>query len=75
MRDAETELMESNIKSVYLDGRRIIDFAYGKFSDKLVFTSDRQLPYGRHGVKVVAQDPQGLYATRNLDIQRGPVAS
>ncbi len=64
VRDAQTNLVKTNVTLVYLDGRRIADFAYSKVSDKLTFAPDRNLPYGWHRVRVVVQDPQGLTGSR-----------
>ena len=65
VRDAQTELTKNNIQAVYLDGRLISAFSYNAGTDRLTFTPSGKLSYSRHTVKIIAQDPVGLTATRS----------
>lgn len=64
VRDAQTELTENNIQAVYLDGQLISAFSYDAGTDRPTFTPSGKLSYSRHTVKIIAQDPVGLTATR-----------
>ena len=56
VRDSQTELAKSNV-ALYVDGRRISAFGYDAGTDRLTYTTGT-LAYGRHTVKVVANDGQ-----------------
>lgn len=62
--DVQTDLAKSNI-TFYLDGNQKSTFAYDASTDRLSFIPGGKLAYGKHTVKVVARDPQGLVATRS----------
>lgn len=62
VRDAQTELAKSNLR-LFFDGRRITGFRYNQSTDRLAYTS-RLLPLGRHAVRIVANDGQGLSRTK-----------
>jgi len=59
--DAQTNLAKEDLTLV-LDGTKIPEsqFAYDRDPDRLRYTPATNLSLGRHTVKVVAQDPQGL---------------
>jgi dipeptidyl aminopeptidase/acylaminoacyl peptidase len=59
--DAETNLSKSHI-TLFLDGIRIArtKFAYNRDTDRLNYTPQIALSFGKHTVKVVARDPEGL---------------
>ena len=54
VRDAQTDLAKSNIK-LYVDGNRR-DFSYDRSTDRLSFTPGSRLTFGKHTVKVLADD-------------------
>ena len=62
VRDSQTDLTKANV-ALFVDGRRILTFGYNQATDRLAYTS-RPLAYGRHTVKVVANDGQ-LSASRS----------
>lgn len=62
VKDRETNLARSNIK-LYVDGRAKT-FSYSAATDTLTHKSATLAP-GRHTVKIVARDAQGLTTTRN----------
>ena len=53
-RDAQTDLAKPNIK-LFVDGNRR-DFSYDRSTDRLSFTPSSRLAFGKHTVKVVADD-------------------
>ncbi|MBA2714581.1 MAG: hypothetical protein H0U55_13625 [Rubrobacteraceae bacterium] len=59
--DAQTNLAKSNIK-LFVDGRAR-SFSYDQATDRLSRLSNK-LSFGRHTVKIVATDAQGLEASR-----------
>jgi thermitase len=59
--DAETELQQGSIK-LSLDGNRRDNFSYDAGTDRLTYTPPR-LAFGRHVVKVVAEDAAGNVTT------------
>ncbi|MGI8909597.1 MAG: CSLREA domain-containing protein [Rubrobacteraceae bacterium] len=62
VRDAQTNLAKSNIK-LFVDGRAR-SFSYNAATDRLIRRSNK-LSFGKHTVRIVATDAQGLKATRN----------
>lgn len=63
VRDATTDLAKTHIR-LYVDGNSVTTFAYDRATDKLAYTPGANLSYGKHTVKIVAKDPQGLGATK-----------
>ena len=63
VRDATTDLAKSHIQLV-LDGRSVSTFSYDEAKDKLSYVPSRDLSFGKHTVKIVATDAQGLSATK-----------
>jgi Tol biopolymer transport system component len=63
--DAETNLSKAHI-ALFLDGTRIASaaYTYNRDTDRLRYTPTTTLPLGRHSVRVVARDPQGLVARK-----------
>jgi Tol biopolymer transport system component len=64
--DAQTNLTKSNL-NLFLDGIRIArtEFAYNRDTDRLTYTPETNLSLGKHTVKVVARDPEGLVKRRS----------
>ncbi len=63
--DKETDLAKSNIK-LFLDGQQIMmTFNYYRSTDTLSYTPSSNLALGKHTVKVVAKDAQGLSTARS----------
>ena len=56
VRDSQAELNKGNM-SLFIDGKRITTFRYNAGTDRLTYTS-KTLSYGRHTVKIVANDGQ-----------------
>ena len=54
VRDAQTDLAKANIK-LFVDGNRIY-FSYDRSTDRLSFVPGSRLTFGKHTVKVVADD-------------------
>lgn len=65
VRDGQSNLVEGNVK-LFVDGRAVgaARFAYSPSTDRLTHVS-RRLGLGRHTVRVVATDPQGLVAAKS----------
>ena len=63
VRDAETDLSKANIK-LYLDGRRILRFAYDRRANRLTYKPPKDLRSGRHTVRIVATDAKRRSTTR-----------
>ncbi|MDQ3302139.1 MAG: S8 family serine peptidase [Actinomycetota bacterium] len=61
VRDAQTDLTKSNIR-LYLDGRRKT-FSYDGSRDRMTHKTGK-LSFGRHSVRVVARDAQGLVRSK-----------
>jgi hypothetical protein len=66
VKDQQTNLTEANI-TLTVDGKAIARtrFSYNSSTDKLAFTSEKELPAGRHNVKVVARDDVLLAGQRS----------
>jgi hypothetical protein len=64
VRDAGTDLAKPALR-LYLDGRRRYAFSYDRGTNRLNFTPAGRLSLGRHTVKIVAHDQQGLSSTRS----------
>jgi Tol biopolymer transport system component len=64
--DAQTNLAKSNI-TLFLDGTKIArtQFSYNRDTDRLNYTPQTNLSLGKHTVKVVARDQEGLVKTRS----------
>ena len=60
--DAQTGLVKSNIKRLFVDGTEIPrdQFSYNRDTDRLRYAPESNLSLGSHTAKVVAQDPEGL---------------
>lgn len=65
IRDGQSNLVERNVK-LFVDGRAVgaSRFSYSATTDRLIYNS-RRLGFGRHTVRVVVTDPQGLSAARS----------
>jgi hypothetical protein len=63
--DVETNLAKSNI-TLFLDGIGIAraEFFYNRETDRLRYTPETALSLGKHTVRVVARDPEGLVKRR-----------
>lgn len=59
--DRQTNLAKGNM-ALFVDGRRITAFTYNRTTDRLSYQPPL-LAFGRHSVRVVATDPQGLSRT------------
>jgi len=57
VKDLQTNLRKADIK-LYVDSRRVKNFAYDRATDRLKYTPDRNLARGETGVTVVALDPE-----------------
>jgi hypothetical protein len=55
--DLQTDLAKANVR-LTVDGKAVAEtkFSYNSSTDRLAFTSERELPAGRHTVKVAAKD-------------------
>lgn len=62
VRDAQSDLAKSNIR-LFVDGARKTNFSYNRTTDRMTYTSTNLTP-GRHTVRIVATDPQGLATSR-----------
>ncbi len=60
--DAQTNLVKSNIRRLFVDGTKIPRdrFSYNRDTDRLRYAPGTDLSIGSHTAKVVAQDPEGL---------------
>jgi Tol biopolymer transport system component len=65
--DAQTDLVKSNIKRLFVEGTKIPRdrFTYNRDTDRLKYVPESNLSLGSHTAKVVVQDPEGLI-TRKL---------
>jgi hypothetical protein len=70
VKDQQTNLTKANI-TLSTDGKAIAKtrFSYDPSTDKLAFTPERELPAGRHNVKVVARDDVLLAGQRTLSFK------
>jgi Tol biopolymer transport system component len=70
VKDQQTNLTKANI-TLSTDGKAIANtrFSYDPSTDKLAFTPERELPAGRHNVKVVARDDVLLAGQRTLSFK------
>lgn len=59
VKEEQTDLAKTDI-AFFLDGNQKGAFAYDASTDRLSFTPGSRLALGRHTVKVVATDEQGL---------------
>jgi Tol biopolymer transport system component len=66
VKDAQEDLAKPDITELSLDGQTIgrTAFSYDPSTDRLSYTPSSALSYGRHTVRVVAQDSAGATATR-----------
>lgn len=62
--DSQTELTKSNIR-FFLDGEEKPSFTYDQTKDLLRYEVKRRLSYGRHKVKIVAEDGSGNRAVES----------
>jgi dipeptidyl aminopeptidase/acylaminoacyl peptidase len=55
--DLQTDIAKANVR-LTVDGKAVAEtkFSYNSSTDRLAFTSERELPAGRHTVKVAAKD-------------------
>jgi hypothetical protein len=55
--DLQTDLAKANVR-LTVDGKAVAEtkFSYNSSTDRLAFTSERELPAGRHTMKVAAKD-------------------
>ncbi len=58
------KIQRSNIK-LYVDGRQVTTFAYDPDRRLLTYTPQRNLALGKHTVKVVAKEAEGLTETKS----------
>ena len=65
--DTETNLTKSNIR-LFVDNKSKGKFAYNSKKDELRYASPK-LKAGKHKVKIVAQDAQGLKTTKSYTIR------
>ena len=66
--DRAGDLGKENLE-LYVDGRRVGSFDYFRGSDRLRWTPGARMDYGRHTVRVVAEDPSGNRAVRAWDFR------
>jgi subtilisin family serine protease len=71
VRDKETDLKRSDLTFV-LDGNEKTSFRYDVNRDSLSYTPGRKLAPGRHSVKVMVRDGQGLKAARRWSFKVKP---
>jgi Tol biopolymer transport system component len=66
VKDQQTNLAKSNI-TLFLDGATIprSAYAYNQLTDRMTYTTQKNLMLGQHTVKVVAQDGSGLSTTKS----------
>jgi dipeptidyl aminopeptidase/acylaminoacyl peptidase len=66
VRDVQENLLKSDIRSLSLDGQTMARtaFSYDYGIDRLSYTPADDLSYGRHTVRVVAEDSMGATATK-----------
>ena len=57
VKDQQTDLAKANVR-LTVDGKAVAEteFSYNPSTDRLTFTPERELPAGRHTVKVAAKD-------------------
>lgn len=67
VRDNQTNLAKANMR-LFVDGRQITAFTYNRTTDRLSYRPPT-LAFGRHTVRVVATDPQGLSRTVNWNFR------
>ena len=58
------KLKQSNIK-LYVDGRQVSAFTYDPNRGLLTYTPQRNLSFGKHTVKIVAKEAEGLTSTKS----------
>lgn len=61
--DAITNLRKGNMR-LFVDGRRVTGFNYDRALNKLTFRPNGQMSFGRHDLRIVATDRQGLSKTK-----------
>lgn len=68
--DQQTNLAKSNITLV-LDDETIprTTFSYNQSTDRMTYTSEKKISFGRHAVKVIALDGTGLSTTKRWSFE------
>ncbi len=67
-RDEVTDLAKADLE-LYVDGKRVSAFDYFQGTDRLRWVPGRQMDYGRHTVRVVAEDAAGNRAGESWDFR------
>ncbi len=66
--DRVDDLNKDNLE-VYVDGRNVGSFDYFRGSDRLAWTPGRKMDFGRHTVRVAAEDSSGNRASTAWDFR------